>query len=142
MPDKTFTGQLPQDSQASGPETSLPSPSGHGGLQVLACHVAGREAHTPQKDPARKGIPACSPYNSSGCTNASLASTSVPCCPAARLPRGSSPLTCQLLDRDPVQDLEGGVQLEGLAAALAHEAHLHGARRQLGAFHAWGGGQR
>lgn len=48
-------------------------------------------------------------------------------------------LTCELLDGNAVQDLEAGVQFQGLAAALAHEAHLHGAAGRLGAFHACSG---
>lgn len=50
-------------------------------------------------------------------------------------------LTCELLDGDTVQDLEARVQFQGLAAALTHEAHLHGAAGCLRPLHPCGGGK-
>lgn len=50
-------------------------------------------------------------------------------------------LTCELLDSDTVQDLEARVQFQGLAAALAHEAHLHGAAGRFRPLHPCGGGE-
>lgn len=50
-------------------------------------------------------------------------------------------LTCELLDSDTVQDLEARVQFQGLAAALAHEAHLHGAAGRLRPLHPCGDGE-
>lgn len=43
--------------------------------------------------------------------------------------------TDQLVDCDFIKHIEGRVQLERLTAALAHEAHLHGGARRLGALH-------
>lgn len=51
-------------------------------------------------------------------------------------------LTCELLDCDTVQDLEARVQFQGLAAALAYEAHLHGAARRFRPFHPCGSGEK
>ena len=54
-------------------------------------------------------------------------------------PRAS--LTCELLDGDTVQNLEARVQFQRLAAALTHEAHLHGAAGCLRPLHPCGGGK-
>lgn len=43
--------------------------------------------------------------------------------------------TYEFVDGDLVQHVEGGVQLEGLTAALTHEAYLRGAGGGLGALH-------
>ncbi|KAL0597695.1 Cyclin N-terminal domain-containing protein 1 [Plecturocebus cupreus] len=52
-------------------------------------------------------------------------------------------LTCEFLDGDTIQDLETRVQFQGLAAALAHEAHLHGAVvGRLRPFHPCGSGKQ
>lgn len=43
--------------------------------------------------------------------------------------------TNELLDGEPVQDVEAGVEFERLVAALTHKAHLHGGAGRLGALH-------
>lgn len=60
---------------------------------------------------------------------------------ARRCPAGPShPPRCagtgELLDGEPVEDLEGGIELQRLAAALAHEADLRGAGGRPPALHA------
>lgn len=54
--------------------------------------------------------------------------------PPARAPR--APGTGELLDGEAVEDLEGGVELQRLAAPLAHEADLRGAGARPGRLHA------
>lgn len=49
-------------------------------------------------------------------------------------PQVSAP-TCELVDCDAVEDVKGRVQLERLAASLAHKADLHGRARRLGNLH-------
>lgn len=41
------------------------------------------------------------------------------------------------MNRDPIEDVEGRVQFERLAASLAHKADLHGGTGRLGALHCY-----
>lgn len=43
--------------------------------------------------------------------------------------------TDKFMDGDPIEDIEGRVQLKWLTAPLTHEADLHGCARWLGALH-------
>lgn len=63
------------------------------------------------------------------CQRPALSSRPVP-------PSRAVPGTGELLDGEPVEDLEGGIELQRLAAALAHKADLRSAGRRTSALHA------